>query len=220
MEFKTRNEDIRQMRFENGMTLEEIARVKKISVARVAQILGKTGNSAQIRMTNFLESNIVLEVPISEIAKHAKVSDRFVRKNLPGNRFGVSETNSAVSKVHKYEMIVSNKLLSNGIQNKLMPIKHSFDILLIENNIRIDVKGTSHKIFPKSQKYPFFGFNLYQKQLKPNYCDYYVFYIEPYDTCFVVPFEDIKHIEILRIHYPPKKQSKFLIYENNFSLLI
>lgn len=206
-----RNQKIIALRSE-GKTYEELANIFGVSRQRIQQITGDTGLFSDIIIKNLGKT----KQSAVDISSTTGLSIATVYKKFGNFRLGINDKGGSVYKGKKYEKTVSGKLSSMGIENQLMPNSHPFDILLA-NGKRIDVKGTSHKMQPASQKTPYYHFKIGSNK-KIQETDFFILYIEPDDAYYIFPGNMFPSGHA-RIYHPPLYKSKFSFYLNNFSLL-
>lgn len=202
-----RVQEMRRMRFEDNSTLQEIADKYGISRERVRQLIGNSGRVAWDKMHRVHAEN--KHLGNSVLAKLMGLATRSVyhyrngeRHDIEGGMFQIGSEN---------EILVSNKLSSLGIGNKLMPHHHPFDILL-NNGIRVDVKSSSKTLS-----------GLYKFQIKKvtrgEYADFFILVPTNTKDMFVVPGNKAPDYGIF-ISWPPKNsRSKYAQYLNRFDLL-
>lgn len=213
-----RNEEMKELR-NNDWTLQAIADKYGISRERVRQIIGNTSFTATFSKTrknwaiyeeNKNESNSALSKMMG-ISKH-RVSSIFRRYEPIRHKLDLGD----VKKGYETENIVSQKLLSLGIKNTLMPNFHPFDMLL-DNGLKVDVKSSNPiSCSVKTSQYSFRT----RKYEKGNYCDFFILYLIDVKEFFVVP--DSVAGGIIRFAFPEAihgRKSKWLQYHNRFDLL-
>jgi hypothetical protein len=127
------------------------------------------------------------------------------------------ERKDAVRKGREAEDRVYQKLELLGMNPKMMPWKHPFDILL-GNGKRIDVKTTDTYMNIKvgSRSYKYYRFRT-RKEQKQDFADFFILVIE--NDYYVIPYEAAPRDNIFLYKHICKtaKWSRFL---NAFSLLV
>jgi hypothetical protein len=207
-----RVQEMRRMRFEESKTLQEIADRYGISRERVRQILGNSGQVALGKKRRTYNENKHLSNSI--LSGLLGIVKRSIYNYRNGERH---EIDGGYAKIGAdTEVVVSKKLFSLGIGNKLMPHMHTFDILL-DNGIKIDVKSSNP--MPMSRLSPMYNFatGVYRKG---HYCDFLILFLQDAKEFFVVPDREITGI--IRFCWPESdygKKSKWLDYHNRFDLL-
>lgn len=165
VEKKARNTEMKRMRFEDCATLKVIGDRYGISHQRVRQLVGPTPKGMGISWTK----ELIAQTDISDMTR-ADIDDlpgvnQIWLKHFAKNRHGIKPGDSGIFKGTETEKLVSELLIENGIAHRLMPHMHPFDILL-DNGIKIDVKGASTKQHPRSQKTPFYGIEIRKKNVE------------------------------------------------------
>ncbi len=150
-----------------------------------------------------------------QISRRTGLSEPTTLNKFSDIRFSINAKTGGVYLGNKYEQRVSEKITEFGIENKLMPLHHIYDIKL-KNGLRIDVRGSSHALHPPSQYSEFFHFRGNDKS--KEYCDFFICYIEPFDVAYVIPSEEVK--DYIKICYPPLKKSKFDVFRENYKQLV
>lgn len=87
------------------------------------------------------------------------------------------------------ELLVSKKLVAQGITHELMTYHHPYDILL-DNGLRVEVKASSPEAHPGVTS-PYYKFNT-GATWKEDYTDFVVFILLDTEEVFVVPFSRLK----------------------------
>lgn len=210
---QARNEDMKKLRLEQGMSNTDIADMYGISRERVRQIVGNTGRMFRNEWTEKLAVGYDLE-SVEDI-KTLPGTQR-VWKSLWG-KFRHKAKGGHIEIGQAYEEKASKILRSMGIPNKLMPTHHPFDILL-DNGIRIDVKKSEFDMSSLPT----------QKCASPTYpisnmkygedCDFFFVFVP--DAVFIIPSSEIQ-VDRIRICYPQmgRKPSKWTQYKDRFDLL-
>jgi len=218
MNTHTRKEEMLSMR-NSGMTLNEIAGKYGISRERVRQIIGNTGSDF---MKKFTESALE-KVDLSQRVTN-DISDLIGIKKIWLDKMRSLHhkiAGGAAKQGEEVEELVSKKLTSLGIKNKLMPYGNQFDIIT-DDGIMIDVKSTSVKTFTSNkQKSDLYYFKT-KKDKRGDYCDYFIFYIILTNDFFVIPNFEVPYSNGVYITWPclhKKQTSKWPKYHNRFDLL-
>lgn len=194
----------------DGWSLQMIANEYGVSRERVRQKLGNTGK-------DFLRNWTVSQKEKGLSVKTKKDSLlNFGLKSVWLSRWSDNRheaTGGAAKDGQKWEEIVSTILSERGIENKLMPNAHPFDILT-SSGIRIDVKA-------RAEIKNISSYSLSFKETKSrSYCDFIVLALKEHSTFFVIPEELINYKSPIRFSYPPRsKKSKWHVFENRFDLL-
>lgn len=215
-ELEERKTEMERLRFVENWTIEAIGDKYGVSRERVRQIIGNSGRGYKMRKR--------IKIALSMKDKTNQVVADLLGVSVPSisryrshQRHAV-EKGTELDKGIESEEIVSRKLSELGINNKLMSHHHPFDILL-ENGKRIDVKSSTKKISPKSQRgNSFYSFKI-EKTRRGEYADFIILYLFDVNKFFVIPFSEAPK-EYIRLQYPPKyKNNVFASYENRFDLL-
>lgn len=212
-----RGQEMSRMRHEKLMSLQEIANQFGITHERVRQIIGNTGKEilkmrktkrdASLRNATWkTNAQLVAETGLSE----------WVISNARKGTHHAVEPNSMIGRGQEAEHYVSNKLNELDIENDLMPIGHSFDIL-IKNGLRIDVKHARKTVKTRptirSPQYHFAD----KKNGKD--CDYFVCVIWETKDCYIIPAHLMKaHLYICLPSLRPEL-AKYSQYLNAWELL-
>ncbi len=177
-----RNSEIIRLRKECGEEIDSIARRFGISHQRVTQIIGYTGKKFRTQRTQA----IVDSLPEAELLRTT------LNAPLPGH--SRNAWNRAIAKHHhaiiggsasvgqKAERRISEHLATIGLENKLMPLLHQFDILVLRSNARLDVKYCSKPSIRRRAKQ--WRFNT--RALR-SHADFYIFVIGDTSDYFVIP---------------------------------
>lgn len=210
---QARVEEIKNLRYSEKMTLQEIADKYSLSRERVRQILGNSGTGYKTGR----QSELILshpELTNTQLAEKIGINKDMVSRYRSHQRHAIED--GALKNGTDIEILISNKLNAMGIENELMPHHHPFDILM-SNGKRIDVKSTNKKIFISKTKAEYYNFKT-EKTRRGNYTDYFIMYIVPEDLCLVVPFDDAPK-DMLHFNYPVERNGKFTKFINNFEVL-
>lgn len=206
-----RNKEMLRLRNEKRMSLQEIANIYGITRERVRQIIGNTGRDIQKSKTAIRDAHIrqAIHKTNDEIAEVTGLSIPIIRKARKGTHHAVMP-DSPIGRGQEAEHFVSGKLSELGIDNKLMPLKHPFDIL-VNGSIRVDVKSayTTVKTNPriKSPQYHFVD------RKGGVGCDYFVCVIWLTKDSYIIPAHLMKrHLYICHPSGRPEiaKYSKYL----------
>jgi len=183
-----RNNEMRRMRYDKKLTLQEIANYFGVTRERVRQVVG---NSAEIRDQVIQEKHEMVrsstDLSNPEIQAVTGYCSVYISVLRSGTRHAVVK-DSTVGFGQEVERYVADQLTQQGIECELMPVSHEYDIL-VNGCVRVDVKGTNsiHKTSPKL-KSPQYSFHT---KLDKD-CDFYVFVIWGTKDCFVVPADKAK----------------------------
>lgn len=202
---------IKELRFEQSYTLQQIADVYNISRERVRQLIGNTGKGIvkQKRRKMILEHP---EMTDGELASSLGVLPACVYTYRKGTFHAVSGGNYK----SKYEAIiyVSELLSKFGINHKLIAEWHGCDIVL-DNDKRLDIITAGKKCKPPSQEYYHYRFHVH-----PSRADYYICYIVPTKELFIIPAKEVGSSGFISISWPTVlKRTRYMKYYNNFDLL-
>lgn len=210
---QARNETMKKLRLEQGMSNTDIADMYGISRERVRQIVGNTGRMFRNEWTKELATDYDLSL-VDDI-KTLPGTQR-VWKSLWG-KFRHKAKGGHIEIGQTYEAKASELLKSMGISNKLMPTHHPFDILL-DTGVRIDVKRSEFDVSSLQT----------QKCVSPTYpianmkygkdCDFFFVFVP--DAIFIIPASEVS-TDRIRICYPQmgRKPSKWNQYKDRFDLL-
>jgi Sigma-70, region 4 len=211
---RSRLAEMERLRFVENWSNTEIGKKFGISRERVRQLIGNTGYGYIPRK----QAKLILSRPDltnTQLAEELSVSVGTIIKYRGHQRHAIEKGKLEIG--IRYEIIVSDRLKQEGIDHKLMPHHHPFDILL-GNGKRIDVKSATHKVSPKSQNYSFYTIRINKKE-RGHYADFFIIYIVPENMFLVIPFDDTPE-DYLRFFYPKKRRkSKFLVFKDRFDLL-
>jgi hypothetical protein len=216
MDYKTRENKMIEMRLQNLMTLREIGEHFNISRERVRQIIGNTGHDYVAERTKAKIENSTEATP--DLAERLGLCTATISR-YRNNHHDISGGSAMKGEIA--EKYVSDKMASLGIENELMPIGHSFD-LLVNDKIRVDIKA-SYKTSATSPNYksPQWHFCI-QTDTRGKYCDYFVCVIWKTKDCFIIPFDEIGvGRKDLWFCYPTKRPNigKYQKYHERWDLL-
>lgn len=207
-----RREEMRRLRFQEQLTIQEIADKYGISRERVRQIIGNTGAGyKQKRRKAFVKSHP--EMTNDVIASAIGCSEGTISQYRNGQRHALKGGN--IKRGADVENAVSSILSLNGVANELMPHHHPFDIL-VGNGKRLEVKSSFKMMKPKSAKCAYYSFNTGRKSRIGN-CDFFALVIVPTMDIFIVPSSEVTYQ--IHIIYPAKTKTKWEQYHNRFDLL-
>jgi hypothetical protein len=144
---------------------------------------------------------------LQEIGDEFNLSRERVRQILNKGK-AHKEYKSSVYKGWVWELFVHKMLLSQEIDNKMMPYKHPYDIKT-KNGARIDVKSNDTG---KDEC----GFDI-DRESKVNYIDFFVIVIVKYMDVFIIPYEILDGNSTVYISY--KHIDKWLPYKENYDLI-
>jgi hypothetical protein len=208
------------MRFDKGLTLAEIGKIYSLTRERVRQIVGNSGHILRVNWTKRKLREIDLRKITRDDLKNITGIKYVIKKAFSETHHKVKKGDTGVFYGEMAEEYVRNLLCELGVQNRLMPYGHPFDILT-DCGKRIDVKSASKKIKPPSQKaHPYYNISINKKK-RGNYADFFVIVIEM-RTVYIIPSKDLsENFGFIRIFYPPNlaKTSKWTQYINRFDLL-
>ena len=212
-----RNEVMKNLRFGDGIKLQEIANKYGISRERVRQVVGNSyGLARKIRSNK--EKEIVLahpEMTNEQLSKFTGLGIGKISTLRSGTRHKIDSGGTALLG-RDAENYVSGVLNNKGIKHKLMPYRHRFDILL-ENGKTADVKSTYVLSTPDSRKHSVYVFH---KQGGIKQADFYICIIMKTKDVFVIPHQDVPKASMIVFPWPPKmNRSKYGKYHNRFDLL-
>jgi hypothetical protein len=211
-------EEIKKYR-QSNWTLQEIGDYFGASAQRICVLLGKTGyigiNAKTRNAIKVAKDNP--DKTYSEIANIAKVHYRTLARRMGGKHTVPRGGPLKVGEIG--ERLVSEKLFELGIENKLMPNSHPFDIL-VKNKIRVDVKyitkrrdwtGGSAKAL------------VWIVRHKRNHADFFIC-VTPEKEIFIIPTNIVpSNINYIAFRYPEYYKtgvvSKYIQYKNRFDLL-
>lgn len=207
-----------------GMYLREIGVLYGITYERVRQIIGNTGSDFLSRRTDLMLSKLEGD-QFSDLKVNGYKGTRFTKKSwvsfLRKNHHAFESNTCPSKKGQDGERVVSEKLTSLGIKNKLMPINSKFDILLIDSPIRIEVKTSLIPRHAPSDKHvsDLWRFSLLNK--KENF-DFLILFIPKTNDFFVIPSERLGSRKALYICSPTLRPeiSKWEWAKNNFNQLL
>lgn len=214
-----RSELIR-LRFENGLTLQEIGDKFKVSRERVRQVIGNTGRHFRSEWTFRHRNILVNENTTKQGIKNIKGVKSVLYKKLRSIHHRVDGDNTS-RLGNETESLVHDRLVEMGIDNTLMPLRHPFDMIITKSGKTVDVKGSySRRYTSPRQKSPMYSFHV-RKDKKGDYCDFFIFYIEETDSILVIPNNEIGYVQNVYVTWPPSKRgwSKWKNFHNRFDLL-
>ena len=208
--------ELERLRYEEKMTLQEIADLQDPPVTRerIRQIIGNTGNGFKSRrLSEFVNSHP--EMTNDEICNELGVERGTVTKYRDGGRHAIGGGWLKVGA--EIEEYVSNKMHEKGIPNELMPHFHPFDILL-ENGLKVDVKSSECRQLGRTYGY---HFNTGEDRRGENYADFFICVLRETMEMFVIPATETRgNGTPIRFMFPPsKKPSKFHQYHEAWDLL-
>ena len=209
-----RNQEMYNLRFTHGKTLQEIASQFGVSRERVRQIIGNTGREFRVNWTKkkFMEYDLEAVSDISSLPGVKSVWQKV---------WGSYRHPNSNSQGIEFEEMGNALLISKGFETKLMPHLHPFDIL-VNGEIKIDVKHSDFDISTLES----------QNSTGPTYpishlkggkdCDLFLVFVplgEEY-SAFIIPSYEVAGLDKIRIPWPSgKKPSKWHKYLNRFDLL-
>jgi len=221
-----RRQDMVNLRYVLGWTLQKIADRYGISRERVRQIIGNSGHIA-IKTTDRLKDEEFLQQTANltneELADMLGVSQQTVAKHRGDMRHAIKNGNSAAYRGAMIEDKVSEILKEKGISNELMPFKNGFDILALDT-VRIDVKSAYKNWNPPSSNFvsPLWRFKIQSGVIKRKGTDFYACYIVPTEELFVIPSNVIPETrEYIAFCWPTTRptMSKYQKYLNAYHLI-
>ena len=213
-----RNDEIRRLRYKEGMTPIEIAERFGVSRERVRQIVGNSGRLRHLVLKDNEWMIANLHKTNREIADELGICKQNLSKYRGKYRHAV-KSDSCVGTGIKWEEKISVRLSDMGIENELMPYRHPFDILA-HGKVRIDVKASHGLKTPtnKGIRSPQYFFNI----RKVEAADIFVFVMIPIGEVFVVPANYLHGRCIsVAICWPSKhlKGSKFARFHEAWDLI-
>lgn len=211
---KERLKEMERLRFSENWSLQEIADKYNLSRERVRQLIGNSGSGYKARRNNH---SIISRPDLTnqELSEALNLSVNKISSIRGRQRHEIK--GGSLKKGTDIEVIVSKLLINKGVENKLMPHKHPFDILLW-NGKRVDVKSCYKKIKPKSQAGNGYYSVHIDRSRRGEYADFLIVLIVPENVYFVIPF-DVATDQIRLIYPESAKKSKFSVYINRFDLL-
>jgi len=207
-----RLECIKQLRFEQGWTLQQIADSldPKISRERVRQLIGNSGKY----VVSQKKKEIALahpELTNKELGDLLGLIPTSVNKYRKGTRHVMFGGNAKLA--YEAEEYISGVLNEHGIGHTLVPRNTGHDVEL-ESGKCAEISSAYKTWAPPSlSSYPYYRFRICNRL-----ADYYICIIMTTKTVFVIPSCDVPKYYIY-IFWPTKKKSKFAKYLNNFDLL-
>ncbi len=227
MKAKTeRNQEMYKMRYVDGMTLNEIGKVKGISRERVRQIIGNTGREFRSNWTKELIQSRKVHLAHWTDLKNAPGVKREWQRVWGQERHEVRGGSPEVG--FYFEELASVILAENGVSNMLMPNRGSYDIEA-ENGARIEVTVSNTDVSKMSSQnkcvYPTFSI-----PHRYNDCDFLFAFIpdkqeEGEYTYYIIPIYELIHLQgndpRIRIPHPPmsQKKSKWHQYHKRIDLI-
>lgn len=225
-EFSERNQEIKNLRFIKGLSLQSIGDKYGITRERVRQIIGNTGRQFRRKWTTELKSSgAVKPKHWTEIRDGKMPGLKRVWMDGWGDERHIAKSGNAKI-IQKFEMRASSLLTGIDIEHKLMPYLYPFSILTA-NGIKIDVRVThvdSSKLPSQTRcKYPTFAV----PNLKSGKdCDYFIVFIPEGRgyTYFVIPSFEVYRMRYdarIRIPWPKlsNKISKWHKYHERIDLI-
>lgn len=217
-----RVQEIRKMRYEKLMTLQEIADFYSLSRERIRQIL-KSKDGREIQHARAERSSHAFqdhpELTNKELSSKMGVTYAYISHQRRGMRHAI-EPGSNIYKGTYAEDLVNKKLTEAGIPNKLMPHGYKYDIET-DTGIRIDVKAVYTEFTAPSIKtrnpHTLWCFNS-EKRRRGNYADFFILVVVPLDAVFIIPFSEVKERVLLTWPHA-RKVTRYEKYHNAFHLL-
>lgn len=217
-----RIQEMRRQRFEEKLTLQEIADLHGgISRERVRQLIGNTSELIQVTPAKTRKNWIVYgenkHLSNSKLRSIMGIGQGRLFNYRKSEKIRHDVEGGSIKIGYEAENLASKKLFSIDIKHTLTPTSHSFDILL-ENGSRVDVKSSNPMNSSKCVS-PEYTFKT-GKYTKGDYCDFLILVLRDVKEFFVVPTK--KAGGIIRFCWPGPdhgKRSKWLEYYNRFDLL-
>lgn len=214
VDYVKRKEEMWDMRHVQGMTLKEIGeKCGGISRERVRQIIGNTGRDFRSEWTKELIASKKVKLYHWTELGNAPGVRREWRRIWGNERHEVKSGSSGNRKGYLFEEFASEILTMNGIENRCMPYRSSFDILC-ENGAKlaVTVSGTDVREMPSQVKqiYPTWAVVYRNKNV-----DFLFAFVPDEDevgehTYYVIPISELLHLKTkdsrIRIPHPPMSQ--------------
>lgn len=219
----SRNEEIKNMRLVEKMTLQSIAEKFGVTRHQIRNIVGSdkinarpkkyknTGAVIRLRKEKIKDMTNLTTDEVARIFGLSKTTTSLLWEGLRHPRNGITNKKGAV--IEEYIHLL---LIENGIQNRLTN-SSPFDVIL-DNGKTVEIKSRwkSHKC--DSDNFYFFPINGRNK--KP---DFYILVIVVANRkeCFIVPGNFLWNKKAIGFIFPPTKHShSFVInYHNQFDIL-
>ena len=221
-----RRQDMINLRYVLGWTLQKIAERYGLSRERVRQIIGNSGHIA-IKTTDRLKDEEFLQQTANltneELAKMLGLSMNTVSQYRGDIRHAIKEGDHPAYRGAIIEDRVSEILNKKGIQNELMPFRNGFDILALDI-VRIDVKSAYKNWDPPSSNFvsPLWRFKIQGNAIKRRGTDFYACFIVPTEEIFIIPSDVIPDTrEYIAFCWPTTRptMSKYQKYLDAYHLI-
>lgn len=233
-EDKERTKEIRELRFKQKWTLNKIAIFFGVSRERIRQIVGNSGNigrnkvlpkvARRIMADKELQDKISLEDTNKEVIEKLGISNGVIFRLRRGTRHAHASEQTAYGMSIEEE--VSRILISHGIENKLMPTNHPYNIELADGR-RVEVKSRKSTIMRTESGKQNFYFSLFHDSKRNNKAsdraEFFILVLPNDYGLFVVPSckipERTKGISFCYPEGEGTRKSKFWQYRDRFDLL-
>lgn len=219
-----RNNVMRNMFRREGYTMQAIADVYKISRERVSQIVNpnKDFDSRELRRKRVIgHEETIKEIPnrlVPEYARKMRMTISAIEELRRGFR---SAPNKGTNAYKNWQACVriSEMLAKEGVENKIMPMKHAYDLAAGNKKILVKVSESKCITYAK-QKSPMYKFSLYRTGSRRNRtCDYYVLYVKERNEIYILPSGVIGTKDCIYISYPSRKKNRYDQWLGRFDLL-
>ena len=210
---KSRNDEMKKLRFEEGWTFKELAKKYGITRQRVHQIVGGTGHEkSKLRKRKILQMKSLTN---KEISKMTGLGYEYISKIRANQRHAQAGHSLKLSQVN--EEFVARKLSSLGIKNTFGSRTDPFDILT-ESNVRISVISRNRSSYSTQATAPY-RFRIRKNTRKS---DFLVLVVNETKDMFIVPRKHIPKYDIITFCWPARKfgsVSQWLNFHGRFDLL-
>lgn len=220
--YNERDEEIKRLRFEEGLTLESIAERYDLSRERIRQIVGNTGHLAHEKWRE--EFNEIASDPMITNHQLANMFDRSltaIAKHREGWHMVEGDNNVALHTEIVYH--VYQVLESLGMDAELMPLHGDYHIL-VGGKIRISVRA-SKGVIPPSQEgrlvNPQYHFHI-RKYPDREHIHFFILVAHDVGEMFIVPSSVIpRHQNEIGMTWPTERPEigKYQKYRDQFSLI-
>lgn len=210
-----RNDDIRQLRNEEGWSLQAIAGHYGITRERVRQIVGNSGDLYFEKIKEKVLDPVYKFIPASQVAELTGVPFNTVVRLRKG-KWHIVEPGSSLADGQGWEIWASSRLWKIGVENALMPAGHPFDILT-KGGQRIDVKSSN----PRPTRQREFVYGVYDWHFRNGpgkEFDYFILVCADTEVSYIIPRGEAAKT-IVRISKNPKRRTKYDQYREAWHLL-